>query len=539
LKVAKRMIAFSKSRFLLILMCLSLILIVYSWFQSYPLLINSPTDFIFNHVSSLYWIGLSFFLGSGFIWIMISKNRSLVLIICLMMFFAIYSLRYFYPTVPGSDANTFRGLVEYAAEFHNLDSLLPHHMYFQWPAFFVFNNLATAFTGLEIVAFEFIFFAILGILYFLSLSSYFSSYSIKSFWIGIFAFIIVMYWFLNYQFAPFSLAMGLLFVLIMIEARNAEKFGALVCKIVLFVSISLIHPFAGVLYVGFLAVMYIRNRRKEYLNLFVLTLIVWLVISIFFTKTFFETSLRQLISLGSVEYQTTVSRTFADRIAPSPPIDMIAQWFSRFVVISTGFIAGLGFVFLGLKRKLRTVDVALFVSAGIYAAAGFFLPVLGTRAWFVLAMPICLGAIYAFKSRLKRLVRVIFFILLILFVFVPISESFIDAEIFYQTEDVRYCMDFAITNFNWTAPISLLAHYRQMNYLQAKSASSASFGSDLSPSFPDYVPSFSVIVYTEGLAKNSFAYNYSIINVTEVQLYNKIYDSEMSCIFIRSNLTSP
>jgi hypothetical protein len=533
------MVVFPKSRFLLISMLLSLILITYSWFESYPLFMNSPTDFIFNHVSLLYWIGLAIFLGSGFAWLAVSKNRSLFLIICFVMFFAIYSLRYFYPTVPGSDANTFRGLVEYTIQFQNMNPLLPYHMYYQWPAFFVFNNLATVFTGLELVAFEFIFFAILGVLYVLSLGSYFSSYSRKSYWIGLLSFVITMYWFLNYQFAPFSLAMGLLFVLFMIEASNAETFGVPVCKLILFFSISLIHPFAGVLYVVFLAVMYVRSRRTEYLSLFVLTLIIWLVISIFFTKTFFETSLRQLINLGSAEYQTTVSRTFANRIAPSPPIDMVAQWFSRFVVITTGVIAGLGFLFLVLKRKLRKIDVALFISAGFYAAAGFFLPVLGTRAWFALAMPICLGAVYALESRLKTLVSVIFLILLILFVFVPMSESFIDSEVFYQTQDVRYCLDFAVANFNWTAPTSVLAHYRQMNYLQAMSASSVSFGNDLSTSFPEYVPSFNLIVYTEGLAKNSFEYNYSIINITEVQMYNRIYDSGLSYIFIRSNETNP
>jgi hypothetical protein len=533
------MVAFPRSRYLLILMLLSLVLIIYSWFKSYPLLLNSPTDFVFNHVSLFYWIGLAIFLGSGFVWLASSKNRNLILIICLIMFFAIYSLRYFYTTVPGSDANTFRGLVEYTIQFQNMDPLLPHHMYYQWPAFFVFNNLATVLTGLELPGFEFIFFAALGVLYVLSLGSYFSSYSRNSYWIGILAFVITMYWFLNYQFAPFSLALGLLFVLFMIEAKNVETSGILVCKLILFFGISLTHPFAGILYVFFLAVMYLRNRRSEYLSLFVLTLVIWLVISIFFTKTFFEISLRQLISLGSAEYQTTVSRTFADRIATSPPIDIVAQWFSRLVVVITGAIAGLGFLFLVLKRKLRKIDIALFISAGVYAAAGLFLPVLGTRAWFALAMPVCLGAIYALKSRLKTLISVIFLISLILFVFVPMSESFIDSEVFYQTEEVRYCLDFAVANFNWTAHTSLLAHYRQMNYLQAISASSVNFGNDLSTNFPKFVPSFNLIVYTEGLAKNAFAYNYSIINITQEQMYNRIYDSGLSCLFLRSNETNP
>jgi hypothetical protein len=524
-----------KTHLVFILMCFSASMILYSWLLSSPLSIDSPTDFIFNHVSLLYWIGLAIFLGSCFITIVITKNRAIVLIICLLIFFAIYSLRYFYPTIPGSDANTFRGLVEYNIEFQNLDSLQPHHMYYQWPAFFIFNTVATLVTGLNLIAFEFMFFAILGILYVLSLSLYFYSYSKQSFWVGIVAFFMMMYWFLNYQFAPFSLAMGLLFVLLMIETRSSKTFGVFVCTLILFVSVSLIHPFAGVLYIVFLVMMYLRTRRSDYLNLFLLTLVVWLVISIFFTKTFFETSLRQLISLGSEEYQTALSRTFSDRIAQSPLIDVIAQWFSRIVVISTGAIAGLGFFFLVLRRRLRTVDLALFLSAGLYAGAGFFLPVLGTRAWFALAMPICIGAIYAFESRLKNFVKVGFLVLLILFTFVPISESFTDSQIFYQTKEVKFCLDFTLTYYNWTHPSSLLAHYRQITYLQAMSASSITFGHDLSPDFPQHISSFSTIVFTEGLAKNLFAYNYSIINITNNLMYNKIYDNGPCCILSSSN----
>jgi hypothetical protein len=524
-----------KKRLVFILLCLSTILLVYSWLQSYPLSINSPTDFIFNHVSLLYWIGLAIFLGSCFISIAITKNRVIILIFCLLIFFAIYSLRYFYATVPGSDANTFRGLVEYAIDFRNLDSLQPHHMYYQWPAFFVFNTVGTLVTGLDLIAFEFVFFAILGVLYVLSLSLYFSSYSENSFWIGIVAFFIIMYWFLNYQFAPFSLAMGLLFVLIMIETHSTKTFGIFVCTLILFVSVSLIHPFASVLYIVFLAAMYLRTRRSDYLNLFVLALIVWLVISIFFTKTFFETSLRQIISLGSEEYQTTLSRTFSDRIAISPPIDVIAQWLSRIVVISTGVITGLCFFFLSLRRRLRKIDLALFLSAGLYAGAGFFLPVLGTRAWFALAIPICIGAIYALESRLKNFVKVGFLVLIILFTFVPMSESFIDSQIFYQTKEVRFCLDFTLANYNWTAHNSLLAHYRQMTYLQALSASSIVFGNDLSPDFPQYISSFNTIVYTEGLVKNLYAYNYSIQNLTNNLMYNKIYDSGSCYILTSSN----
>ena len=519
--------------------CLSLALIAYSWFQSYPISIDSPTDFIFNHVSPLYWFGLALFFGSALVSAAVVKNRGLILVICIMLVFAIYSLRYFYPTVPGSDANTFRGLVEYEIQNKNLDSLLPHHMYFQWPAFFVFNDMATLVTGLELTGFEFIFFAVLGVLYVSALSVYFSTYSKKSFWIGIVAFFIIMFWFLNYQFAAFPFAMGLLFVLFMLETHSHKTPAILVVILILFVSISLIHPFASVLYIGFLAAMYLRNRRSDYLNLFALTLAIWLAISIFFTKTFFETAIRQLISLGSVEYQTTLSRTFSDRIAPSPPIDGISQWFSRVVVISTGVIAGLGFLVMALKRKLRRIDVALFVSAGLYAAVGFFLPVLGTRAWFALAMPVCLGAVYALESRFKTVVKVAFLVLIILFVFVPMSESFIDAQVFYQTADVSACLDFTLAHYNWTGPGSLLAHYRQMTYLQGVSASSVQFGHDLSPDFPEYLPTFSCIVYTQGLAKNLYADNYSITNLTNVYMYNRVYDSGLSYVLTRANETIP
>ena len=349
---------------------LGLILILCSWCLSYPLSINSPYDFIFNHISPLYWLGLPLFLVSLYITATLVKNRYLKLVICIGVVMSMYSLRYFYYSLCGSDTLTFRGLTEYVITTGDQDPSKLYHWYFQWPFFFILNQIANSITGLEIIYFEFVLFAILGVLYVASLYVYASRFSKDGSYIAIIAYFIIMYWFLNYQFAPFSLAMGLLYTMFMLETHTLRKREMTLATMILFTSVTFVHPFAAVFFIIYTLAMYITSRNKNYIRLFLFTLAVYLTVSIFFTNLFFSNVVKQLTVIHSYEYTTLVGRTFGGRVAPAPLIDAIAQTFSRVIVLSTGVIAGLGFFFLLLKRKLRHVDFAIFNSTTLFAEIG-------------------------------------------------------------------------------------------------------------------------------------------------------------------------
>ena len=448
---------------------------------------------------------------------------------------SMYSLRYFYYSLCGSDTLTFRGLTEYVITTGDQDPSKLYHWYFQWPFFFILNQIANSITGLEIIYFEFVLFAILGVLYVASLYVYASRFSKDGSYIAIIAYFIIMYWFLNYQFAPFSLAMGLLYTMFMLETHTLRKREMTLATMILFTSVTFVHPFAAVFFIIYTLAMYITSRNKNYIRLFLFTLAVYLTVSIFFTNLFFSNVVKQLTVIHSYEYTTLVGRTFGGRVAPAPLIDAIAQTFSRVIVLSTGVIAGLGFFFLLLKRKLRHVDFAIFISTTLFAVAATILPIMGRRGFFALAIPISLGATYFLKSKFERHFKCLFLVLVIFFSSIPLTESFSDGQIFFQTKDQYQCTNFAISYYNWTRQSSILSHFRLMLYLQAKTASDVSFGHDLSSNFPGDVRNYDFILYTVGLGKSYLRHNYSTTELFRESRYNRVFDSKYSYIVIKAS----
>jgi len=151
-----------KNKLLLLPFFIGLILMIYSWYLSYPLSINSPDDFVFNHVSILYWFSLPLLLASMLMIAITFKNDYLKLIMTVGIVMTMYSLSYFYYMLPTSDSLYYRGLNEYFIKTNNLDFSQSGKSYFQWPSIFVLSNIATSVSGLELANFEFIIYAIIG-----------------------------------------------------------------------------------------------------------------------------------------------------------------------------------------------------------------------------------------------------------------------------------------------------------------------------------------------------------------------------------------
>jgi hypothetical protein len=149
---------------LVISFLIGLILFLYSWYLSYPLALSYPNDSIFNHVSILYWISFPLLLASMFLIALTTKSRVLKWILSVGVVLLLYSLYYFFITIPGSDAPYFRSMTEYFIKTGSLDSSLNLHLYFQYPSFFVLSKIATTLSGLPLTSYEFVQFSVIGIL---------------------------------------------------------------------------------------------------------------------------------------------------------------------------------------------------------------------------------------------------------------------------------------------------------------------------------------------------------------------------------------
>jgi hypothetical protein len=222
----------------------------------------------------------------------------------------------------------------------------------------------------------------------------------------------------------------------------------------------------------------------------------------------------------------------------SVPIDGVAQMFSRAVTITTIAICFVGFILLLINRKMRDLDKAIFLTGVVYFAVGFLFLALGSRAIQLIFIPISLGASYLLTSRLRLAVISLFLVLLLLFAFIPLHNTFGTSQIMFQTKVDYQTESFFIDYYNWTHSSLVLAHYRVITYLQAKQPSFINFENDVnSPLFPR-IKEYDCIVYTVGLGISLLRYNYTTERILHETKLDVVYNSGFSYIAMKSsNLT--
>jgi hypothetical protein len=223
-------------------------------------------------------------------------------------------------------------------------------------------------------------------------------------------------------------------------------------------------------------------------------------------------------------------------LAPvSAPIDVIAQMFSRGVTIITVMICFAGFAVLLIKRKLRDLDKAIFLTGVLLSALGVLFYYIGSRAIPIALIPVSLGASYLFESKFRPYLKCSFLILLTLFAFIPLHSSFNRSQILFQTKVDYQTENFLINHYNWTNPSLILAHFRVITYLETKQPSLVYFEDDVSsPLFPR-IKEYDCIVYTVGLGINLLRYNYTTDSILREEKLNVVYNSGFSYIAVKSS----
>jgi hypothetical protein len=432
--------------------------------------------------------------------------------------------------LPGSDMQYFRGLTEYFAKTGDLVPSIPNHWYFQWPSYFLLSDIVTSVTGMDLANLQFLLFAIIGFLWVTAMYVYASKAYKNEGFLAVATFFVGMFYFLDYQDVPFSLAFGLLFLLFMLETRQ-KNFNVILTELVLFTCISFTHAFVPLFFVLYLLIRFMLNRTRQYGHLSLMTLIIYLVVQVTQAGFSFANNIRAVFTVTS-EY-SSIAKTVLTPV--SVPTDAIAQMFSRGVTIATVMICFTGFTILLIKRKMRDLDIAIFLTGVVYSAAGIVLYALGSRAIPLIFIPISLGAAYLLKTRFRPYVIAFFLVLLILFVFIPLHGTFGGSEIFFQTKADYQTENFLIDHYNWTNPSLILAHYRVITYLETKQPSPVHFEDDVySPLFPR-IKEYDCIVYTVGLGINLLRYNITTDSMLREAKLNVVYTSGSSYIAIKSS----
>ena len=357
-----------------------------SWYLSYPLAISSVGESLFSSVSILYWLSLPLLLVPLYIVALTSKSN-LKWIISIGIFITLYSISYFYLLLPGSDSQFFRGMTEYLAQTQNLNPLQPNHSYYQWPSFFITSYVASAISGLSITSFEFLLYTIIGFFLTVSMHFYASRTHRNSSFLMVIVFFISMFYFLNYQCVPFSLALGLLFLIFMLETEHRNIRLTITIEI-LFVGLVLTHAFVPLFFIIYLLFRTVLDRSKYYGRLFLFALSLFFIIQLTIAQNAFATHIMVLLN-SSNEYSSIIEATTTPATIP---LDNIAQTFSRFVTFGLVGICSVGFIYLTLKRKLRNLDKALLLTGILYSGLGVFLAALGSRAIIIAFHSRCTGS---------------------------------------------------------------------------------------------------------------------------------------------------
>ena len=519
-----------KLNLLVLPICLGIFILLFSWFRSYPVSIESPYDFAYNHFSYLYWIGLAILFASFFILAIKTENRSLRLAITVVTVFLMFSPAYFYFTLPTSDANQLRGLTEYFVSTGNLGGSNLYRSYYQWPIFFMLNKMLISITGLSQRFCEFLLYGIIGSVT-TSLIYLILSKARRNAYLAVTTFFIILFYFFNFQFwAPFTLAFC--FVLLLFYLDNLkEKPEITIAILIIFIIMAFTHALVPLFFIVYSLVMYFLKKDRRHLNLFAITFVIFIFLQSI--NQYLSYYVNQLVDFSFFDYFIgKVEVTTSSSLTSQPFVDVVAQFFSRTVVIATMFAAVLGFIVLLKKRKLEKTDYAMLITGAIFITTLVVAPsnysMMSNRSYFLLCIPASMGAAYLCESKLRKYFKTLFLILLILFTFVLVHQSFYNQEIFFQTKAEYRSVSFVVNEVNWSNPTSMLSNYRLQLYLNSISLDgNITF---YAVSSTTVLTDYDLIVYNVGLAKALVTANYS-----EAQVFKEFNMNHFNLIFNSGN----
>ncbi len=456
-----------KTKLLLLPFFVGLILIILSWYLSYPITTIAENDFVFYHISIFYWFGLPILLVSMFLMALTTKSTILKWLLSIGFVVALYSLSYFYSLMPVADSQFFRGLTEYFIKTRSLDASQLNLMYYQWPGYFLLADVVTSISGLTLASYEFLIYTIIAFLLATTLFVYATKKHKMAGFLTVAVFFLSMVYFLDYQSAPFSLALGILFLLFMLETRKKTP-ALMAIMLVLYACLLFTHLFVPVFFVLYSLIRSLFDKNKQnksfYRNFFLFTLVSYFIVQITIAQFNFDQILAN-ITLSPTTYSSIVSQTTAS----AHPVftDIIAQYFSRAVTITSVGLCFVGFIFLFIRKEMDAIDKAILLIGVLYSVSGVILNTIGYRGISIAFIPISLGAAFLFKSKFKRHIGGLLVVLSILVLFVPLHLSF-NPEIYFQTKETYIADNFLIDNYHWEKPGFVIADFRTIQYVQSK-----------------------------------------------------------------------
>jgi len=525
---------------------IGIIFIIYSWNASYPISIPLLTENIFYSFYPTIWPGMIFSLVGLFMIAYFSK-KTIIKIFCTILFpLILYVPTFFFTYIPSPDSGNVRGMFQ----IFNITGInSPIISYFEFPGYFSLNQVIHKIIGVDEKGVALISFILYGILLGLFLYLFFSRFkNEKSLqvipFLLVFMYFIGLFTYLNYQWAPQTLALVYFAILIYISTfmlSHPVKIEWNFIFIFLFIPLLFTHAFFPVIFISYFGILTIKGRQLFPILIIIISCyIIW---TIYHTTYHFELYLRtfeQSIRGLGLEYTYSVSRALQ---TPSDVLDQLISVSNRIAIPLIWGIASVGTLILLLKRKINYVWISLGVVGFFYLGLGVFYSILGLRAAQIVFIPLTVGFMF-FITKWKKLTIVLIVIILVLSVFGPMRTAYNYTQ--FQTDEEACGCNFLATNLTKNpTPMVTMSQvnwgYFTNKYMSLKNTSRIDFA--IRPGTPGFSDTFPppVYQYNSTLNRNEYVfYNANlgkemlIFELTNEQLNtmlgefkvnNKIYDS--------------
>jgi hypothetical protein len=358
------------------------------------------------------------------------------------------SLSYFFYLTPGPDTY-FRNLAPAYIRSGFIDLLISPN--YQWPGFFLLTRTFLEVTSLPQNSFDTLYYFIGGLLLSSSVFIIAKKHRLEPFW-SVVVFAITGYFFLNYQFAPQTIALVFLMMLLQIDYSKKPNPTP---GLVLLIAMNISHAFIGFMYAVYLLIRGIMDRRRLWGA--VLAALIYLTVSIYLTASFFRyvagnviVSLQLL--LGLREYAMGVAITLG---SPSP-----FQSLSRLSVIAAALVGGTGLVGMIRHKRLAPQDKTLIGTTLFLIAIGTTIEIIGARALQLAALVAALGAGYFPGTLHSRKIRMFLLVFLVLSSVFPVAHAYYSPAL-YQPQDLLFAAEFfsARIVLSQGAPVRIVSPY--------------------------------------------------------------------------------
>jgi hypothetical protein len=234
------------------------------------------------------------------------------------------------------------------------------------------------------------------------------------------------------------------------------------------------------------------------------------------------------------EYSTIVGGTLA---STSVEIDAIPHFFSRTVTIAFAILCIVGFILIIFRRKLRKIDLSIFLTGVLYSGLGLALSVLGLRAVPLIFVSISMGIPILFQSKFKKYIKYLLVVLLVFFVFVPIHSSFTSYPLTFQTREDLATANFMINKYDWNSKSTVIADLGTAWYTVSQIYGNTEIDSDTGPRFGlSNIIAYDSIVYSLGLAEslNNSGISVEATSQRIMDRFDIVYNSGFSYIATKS-----